>query len=154
MFLGNKTSLYNRQSHKHPKRVKEGSLRPHGTRNGKPGTVVDFSASQDHMVSHFCICLRTGFPLSKAINVFLPVTLACMCQLLIYDLMSLMFTPFDCSACAFSLDSSGYSLIGLAWGRYVLVPISYGQRGLGLIWRKCGCVFPGFLTGDISTKIQ
>lgn len=50
------------------------------------------------MVSHFCICLWIGFPVSKAINVFLPVTLACMCQLLIYDLMSLMFTPFDYSA--------------------------------------------------------
>ena len=32
---------------------------------------------------------------------FLPVTLARVCQLLIYDLMSLVFTPFDCGACAF-----------------------------------------------------
>lgn len=101
MFIENKICLYCRQSHKHPKRGKESSLRPHGTSNGKPGTVVDFSASQDHMVSQFCICLWTSFPLSKAINVFLPVTLACMCQLLIYDLMSLLFTPFDCSACLF-----------------------------------------------------
>lgn len=68
------------------------------------------------MVSHFCICLWTGFLLSKAINVFLPVTLACMCQLLIYDLMSLMITPFDSSACVFSLDSLGCNLIGWAQG--------------------------------------
>lgn len=149
MFIENKICLYNRQSHKHPKRGKESSLRPHGTRNGKPGTVADFSASQDHMVSQFCICLWTSFPLSKAINVFLPVTLACMCQLLIDDLMSPLFTPFDCSACVFSLDSSGYSLIGLAWGRYVLVPIGYGQRELGLICYKYGSVFPGSLNEGI-----
>lgn len=116
--LGIKSVSIKRHSHKHLKRSKESSLRPHGTRNRKPGTVVDFSASRDHMVSHSCICLWTGSPLSKAIDVFLPVILAYRCRLLTCELMSLMFPSFDCSACVFSLDSSGYSLIGRAWGRY------------------------------------
>lgn len=72
------------------------------------------------MVSHFCICWWTGFPLSKAINVFLPVTLARVCQLLIYDRMSLMITPFDSRAHAFSLGSLGCQPIGWARGRRVL----------------------------------
>lgn len=119
LSLGSRICLFNRRSHNHLKRCKESSLRPHGIRNGKPGTTVNFSASQDHMVSHLCICLWTGFPLSNAINFFLPVILACICRLLSYDLISLMFTQFDCSACVFFLDSSGYDLIVYARGRCV-----------------------------------
>lgn len=98
---------------------KENSLRPHGTRNRKPGTVVNFSASQDHMVPHSCISLWTGFLLSKAVNAFLPVILIWICWLLIYDFMFWMIISFDGSAYIFSLDSLVYIPIGWAWNRCI-----------------------------------
>ena len=48
-------------------------MRPHGTGNRKPGTVVDFSASQEAENGLSFLHLWTGFLLSKAINNFLPV---------------------------------------------------------------------------------
>lgn len=116
--LGIKSVSSNRQSHKHLKTSKESSLRPPGTRKRKPGTLADFSASQDHMVSHSCICLWTSFLFYKAVHVFLSVILVYMCWLLTCELMFLMFLSFDCGTCVLSLDSSGYSLIGWVWGRY------------------------------------
>lgn len=100
------------------------------------------------MVSHFCICWWTGFPLSKAINVFLPVTLARVCQLLIYDRMSLMITPFDSRAHAFSLGSLGCQPIGWARGRRVL---GSSQRGSGLVCLTWGGPCSGSLTEGVRS---